>query len=536
MAEFPTLDRLVRTLGLVVLPICQGTSDPFSPDMRWMFPAPASDQWIPCDVTFAGGENLVWASSAGSDGRWSVLDAAGETLGTARTPRFQDSAPVASITSVMAVAGRRADAVYGLRQEVVSGIDKRSEVFRYDPLQAAAGGPFDPEWTFSSGVVSRGSAILETDEEGLVVVLAVLNAGLGQVELTWIDGLSGTLLHQRIVSGSALNSLKISADGNRVALAAGLDAYVFDSDGIQIDHIVRSAATPALALSATGRVLALGGSSRLDVWVRRPVGYRLVRTLHGSPVELATRVALSADGSLLALTWWDRTTGIGLRLETWDVRSDTLLINYSQNGIQGGFQNVAEALQMTPDGRRVALGTWGLAGIEPEVLLFDVADPVPVFSADLPGSVHDLALDSTGSRIVVAHKDAHANQFSSTGGIRFFDTGERDLQQLEPPVLGGQVQLVAARPGAGNVLFLIGDRIPQPLPLPGVGGSALFLDPSSLRIFPRPADSSGRGQWSFRVPSNPMWIGIPWSAQAAFRVNGTTVLSGVVLDPLVLNP
>ena len=54
--ETPNLDRIVRTLGLVVLPVFQGTPDPFSPGLRWVFPAPASDPWIPCDLTFAGAD------------------------------------------------------------------------------------------------------------------------------------------------------------------------------------------------------------------------------------------------------------------------------------------------------------------------------------------------------------------------------------------------------------------------------------------------------------------------------------------------
>ncbi|MFT5051059.1 MAG: hypothetical protein ACI8QZ_002466 [Chlamydiales bacterium] len=536
MPETPILDRLVRTLGLVVLPLAQGGSDPFNPDLRWVFPAPATDQWIPSDVTFAGSENLVWVSSVGTEGRWSVLDAPGESPAGARTPHFQGSAPASSATSVMAVAGQGADALYGMRQEVVSGNDRLSEVFRHDALKAGGAATMDPVWTFTSGVVSRGSALVATDHGGQLVAFAVLDPDLARIELNWIDGPSGALIQQRFVPGSALNELQVSANGKRVVLAAGLDVFVFNGRGAQIDQLARTAATPALALSSTGRVLAVGGSSRLDVWVQGPGSYRIVRTLLGSPVELATRAALSANGSLLALTWWDRTTGVGLRLETWDLAPGTRLINYSQNGLVGGPQNVAQALHMTPDGRRVALGTWGLGGAEPEVLLFDLDDPSPVFSADLPGSVHALALDSTGTRIAVAHKDAHANQFSSTGGVRFFDTGERALQQQDVPVLGGQVQLVAARPGAGSVLFLIGERAPQPIHIPGVGGAALLLQRSSLLVYPRSADSSGRAQWSANIPDDPAWIGVPWSAQAAFRVDGSTELSGVVIDPLVLAP
>lgn len=521
-------------------PIRQATPgvDPFSPGLRWLRPATPTDPWIPGDVTFAGSGNLVWSAAAGPQGLWSLIEVPGASPTGPRTPRSEHRAPQAPIASIQSVAAERAEAFYGLRQETVTGFDKRTEVAAYQPYGLPAAAPLDPLWRFDFGLTTTGPARLATDAAGELVIAALLDAAADQVEIVGLNGADGAVLFRHSLAGSALNALCVARDGGIFAVAAGLDVYAFRSDGTQLDHFVRSAATPALALSSSGRVLVAGGDARLDVRVRGRAGYRPARSVPfvaGVPVELALRAALSESGERVAIAWWDRTSGVALRLEVWDLRRNARLLEFSQSGPVGGLQNVPEALVLSAQGDRVALGTWGLGGPEPEVMLFDVDSAQLVFEANLPGSVHELDLDATGTRIVVAHKDTHANQFSSTGGIRLYDTGERDVVLLEAPRAGRELRVAARRSGAGAALFLVGSRASVARPLPGTGGM-LALELQGLRVFSRTTDGAGQAEWAVDVPHGNAWVGFPFAVQSAFRVAGATDLSAAVLDPLVLLP
>ena len=101
------------------------------------------------------------------------------------------------------------------------------------------------------------------------------------------------------------------------------------------------------------------------------------------------------------------------------------------------MQGYPEVVLITPDGRRAAFGTWGTGDPQPEVLLVDALTGAVVLERDLPGSVRALALDETGTRVAVGMKHTHANQFSATGEVRLYDTGERDLQVVGHPAAGG---------------------------------------------------------------------------------------------------
>ena len=519
-------------LGLVYASPALGAlpGDPFQPGLRWIWQAPAANPWIPGDVSFGAGDQLVWASAKGARAEYFALDSAGSG---ARSPHFRRSLDVASSSSV-AVAAAGGDRLFALWQAEHLGVDKRTTVERFDALSASTATGFDPRWTERSALITRGPARLTSDRSGDLVVAASFDPGAGRIEISWYDGASGALTQRTNVAGGGLEDLVVSADGSRVALAAGSDVYVFDEFGLPVDHLVRPTSKTAIALSATGRALVLGGDRKVDVYGAIGAGYRLMTTLQGQPVEQAARLALSDDAGVLAIGWWDRTTGVDVRLEVHDLRTPALLLEHAQTGQVGGLQNFPGALAITPDGSRVALGTWGYADTEPEVLVFDKDNDQPQLAIDLPGSVFDLALDSSGTRVAVAHKDTHANAFGATGAVRLYDTGERDVQQVEPAALGGTLEVAAARPGARRALFLVGDRAPRPQVFPGIG--TLALSRATIRAFVRTSDATGRADWSRSIPNDAIWIGTPWSVQVLFRSGGSSSLSETTLDPLILAP
>ena len=189
---------------------------------------------------------------------------------------------------------------------------------------------------------------------------------------------------------------------------------------------------------------------------------------------------------------------------------------------------------MTRDGSRVAFGAWGAGGTEPEVLLVERGVQAPILSIDLPGSVRSLDLDESGTRVIVGSKNVHSNQFGMTGELRLYETGEQDLVQLSSTAASGGFEFAARRPGANAALFLVGVRNTAPTPLGNIGGQLALTRRLPLHIEFRPADSNGRADATFAIPTDPHWTGHKLSVQALFRMSGGgQVLSDTTLTPLI---
>ena len=196
-------------------------------------------------------------------------------------------------------------------------------------------------------------------------------------------------------------------------------------------------------------------------------------------------------------------------------------------------QNYPEAVCISRDGRRAAFGLWGSQDAQPEVLLVDRDLAQSIVRLDLPGSVLALALDPSATRLAIGMKHGHANQFGTSGEVRLFDTGERDVQALEQARLGSPLSVSARRSAARSVWFLYGPRARTAHPIQNVQGALWLARPALTAIRVR-ADGSGRGTASLPVPWTPSTVGVPFSVQALFRSPGSSSLSSTVLDPVAL--
>ena len=96
----------------------------------------------------------------------------------------------------------------------------------------------------------------------------------------------------------------------------------------------------------------------------------------------------------------------------------------------------------------------------------------------------------------------HASTFGSTGALRLVDTGERPLQLLETPRLGGQLVAAARLPGASLGWFALGPRSDTPLTFPGVTG-ALLLERGRMQLHARVPDATGRIDLVLPLPAAP---------------------------------
>jgi hypothetical protein len=392
-----------------------------------------------------------------------------------------------------------------------------------------AGTGLAPVWTHEPAATS-GNALLACDATGAVLVVAFHDPDTGEVQVDRLALESGALLASARFAAGALRALDVADGGAPVALVAGAFAWVLDASG-QLVHVEPLASTTeALALSRDGSALALGdfsGVRVLDTATWTPS----VALPRPTPSELPVRVALSADGDTLAVAWWTFTTGASVRVRVHEggaVRNELV-----QSGAGGGLQNYPQALAIGADGRRIACGLWGYQDERPELVLLERGVPEPLLAVDLGGSALALALDPSGTRVAVARKHAHANQFGTTGAVELFDTGERDLQVLGAPEPGGELRLAHRMDGAAYAWFVLGRPSRVAIPLPGIAG-ALLLDPSfSSFAIGAQADASGRADLALPLPSDPTLLGARPALQAlSFGTDGLA-LSSWLARPLL---
>ncbi len=525
------LPAVLVALGLLAT-TPSAAQDPFQPGMRWVHGAPLSAPWLPADLTFAAGGELVWASGFPGEARLMVL--ASPDAGVVE-PLFEDFT-LGPVTGTLKVcAGASPSQLFALAQYPVTGsAARRTQISRRDALAAAEGQPLEPIWTRDLALVANGPALFACDALGERVVAAAWDDIGARVHVTWLDGADGVPLREVQYAAPPLTALALSADGSRLALAAGSVLRIFDAQGNLIHSELLPSPTPTLALSADGGRVIVARFDRLAVLDEIGGAYIEVAEHAGLAGELAMRCAVAAEGSTYAVGWWDYVSGTGVRLETYDGVSHQRVHEFVQQGSSAGLQNSPQAVVVSADGRRVAFGCWGAGDARPELILVDMGQAQPLLEVDLPGSVLGLSLDADGAGVALAAKNLHANQVGSTGEVRRYDTGERDLAILAPPLAGGSLELAARAPGSGWCLFLLGRRAATPTVFPGVTGSLALDRQARLRVFPRSVGPGGRADLVLPLPDHPALLGLDLSAQAFFRGSGGSSFTLVVVDPLIL--
>lgn len=517
-------------LALGVAPAAAQT-DPFTPHVRWTH-APTSGSWIPRSLAFAAGGDLLW--SAGSVGSPQLMLLSSNELPalTAGEPLLdEDLSLVGAVGTVLVRAGAEPSALFSVHQlPDTSSAGRRTHVTRQ---AAGVGAALSQVWSRELALVGNGAPALALDGLGARLVCAVSDSITSSVRLEWIDAVDGSLLLGQSFPGGTLRALELSHDGETLALLSGAELLVLDSSGAVVHQESLALATNALAFSRGGDHLLVGAGTHARLLARSGNGFSESFRTPSVPGEVVTRAAISADGAVVALGWWDQVSGTGVRLQVWDTPADSLVFEQAQTAPGAPFQNFPEAVAMTADGRRVAFGVWGAADSSPELLLIDVPSGSIVLQADLPGSVRALALDPTGTRVAVGMKHSHANQFATTGEVQLHDTGERDLQLLNGPV-GGTLRLATQQAGARRSLFVFGTLSPAPTVFRSALGSLWIQRSAPLRIYNRAADAEGRTDLTVSSSVIARKVGEPFAVQVAARIPGSLQFTATVLEPLDL--
>lgn len=528
-------------LGLLASSVpCAGRAagqDPFLPGVRWTQGPDLAAPAIPRAVAFGADENAAWAAWSGSNPAFSAATAHAQG---ANAPLAREPAGPGASGSIGVAAGT-GPWLFALDQVPAPDAWHRRTVVRASWVDDAAGSAppagLAPRWTRELPFTANGSARLATDARGAEAWVAAFDDSVQRVRVERLDGATGTPLFARELDALGLQEIAVASDGTRAVLAAGLDLFVLDAQGSTLHHATLAATTTALAIAGDGLTIAHGAPGALRVLRDGPGGYALERTTSANAGELAVRAALDGDGTTLAIGWWSANIGTAWRFEVRDTLLDARLEQRAFAGPVGGLQDLPTGVALTADGARAAFACWGTgqgsgAGA-PEAAIWDRATDVYVLEADLPGSAFALALDASGTRALVAAKSTHANVLAATGEVRLLDTGERDLQVLEPPLVGGTLHLAARATGASAVLFLFGDPVAAPFSVPGIAGQ-LRLRRVGLGVARVTADAQGRADWSAPIPLDPAQIGSVHSFQAAFRSPGGTRFGTTLLRLRIL--
>lgn len=523
--------HLAPLLLAALLPGSAGAQDPFTASQRWLT-APSSSDWSPEQVAFAGDEAFVWCSVRGAQDSLLLLDAVSSGAGSVRgvVPPLPDQFRAPEIA-----AGARADRVFALRQVSTPSLFRRTPlVTGFDPLSAAAGAPVDEVWTHDLGIRINSAARLVTDARGDLLAAAAFNDVTAEVRVDLLDGTTGALRARADLPAVGLSALSMSADGQRIVVSAGMNLFVLDPTGRTVHAQPLSLATQAVGVSMDGGTVAYGDFAAVRLLTEFPgFGYVSTGTVAGGATELPTRLDLSRDGTLAAIGWWDYTSGRSARLEIFDLLFQFPMASHDLPGLPGATQNLVSAVQFSGDDRRAAFATWG-NGSDPEVYLLEMGAFGPVLRVDTEGSVRALALDSTGTRLALASKDVHASVSSARGDVRLFDSGERQLQLLDTPRLGGELRAAARRPGATIGWFLIGPRAEQAVQFPGVDGP-LLLRRDRLQFQVALPDANGRMDLALPLPGNATLRGTQMHLQGAFRIPGGVALTRNLVSPYLLD-
>jgi hypothetical protein len=525
--------RAVALAGVALAALLAGPAQgggPFQSGLRWTAGASLQTPWIPSSVAFGSSDNLVWVSGSGND---SLLcyDSPGSGVATP-AESFENFAPGFELLSV--AVGQSARHLYALGQRQAPDIFQRvTEVSRRDLLQSAAGAPFTAMWTHDLGFAANGPARMATSESGLTVVAAAWNGQTGSVRIDRLDGESGSLLVRSDIAATGLDEMVLSADGERTALLLGLRLVVLAADGTLLHDQAMGEIPASLALDNTGARIVVGGFGAVRIMAEGPGGYTETASVLGASNEIAGQVGISPGAETWAVAWWRITDRDNLRHEIYAGPRHSLVLSATQLGQPGGLQNYPSVIALNHDGSRVAFAAWGKGDSDAEAILYDTASATQVLAIDLPGSVMAMDLDSSGTRLALATKNLHANQFGSTGEVRMYDTGERDLTFVTSPRLGSTWTSASRTPGAQVALFLVGTRSPLPQPLPGALGSLSLVRGPSLHVYARPANLLGEAQLSLQIPNASALIGAEYALQVANRVAGQIVFSETTLDLLL---
>lgn len=484
------------------------------PGRVWTYPADAS--WTATEVAMGDHGGAVFGAKGLSVGQRWLLSAFD---GDPATPVWTDSEFVVQYNHVTDAADR-ADVFVEMHQVETVG----SSGWRHAVLSCYRGAQGAPVWQAELPTQINGHpnsrVRVSADGETIVALVHDVLAGNHHLEVFGPDSAVPVGVYT-IPGVVAYSGMALSDDGSTLVLSSNLYLTAVDvATGAVLRQEAMFGATnwDAVAVDATGARYAFGTTGEIRVYDRQSDGgYARTLTLVLPAGEYARRVAISADGRVVAAALGVFGDSLTTHLRVFDLDAGVEVNHWTATGA-GSYQNVPSAVDVSDDGSIVAGGFWGdEAGLAPELVVLETANPTPLLVEDLPGSVWDVELSPDGQRLAVAQSGGHANAWQSGGGFHLYAVDERDLVVEGVPHAGGAVDLLQeVRPGRPAAVLVSGVLASEPELFPGMG--TLYLERSTVQVLPpQTAGPDGIVRRTLDLPVGAMPVGTTFYVQA-FRL------------------
>lgn len=361
-------------------------------------------------------------------------------------------------------------------------------------------------YTFPFATQQQRFGGVDMSEDGGRVTAWAYNMSSGDTSVVVFDGTSTTpTATVNVPTFMEPSEARVSKDATRLYLGTGTKTFLVDLNTAQVTHSQYNAFSAGMghALSPDGSMYARGTSATgLKIMQIQGQSQSVIYTHNVDGEFSCSRIEFSGDGSLLAATF-DGYVDRAVKLIVLDLTQSTptLVYQHEVSGT-GSLGLVSSDLEVNRDGSRIFVGTWGEeSGVVPEVLMHTKNASGQwqySYAVDLPGSVRDLEIDTTGERLAVASKTVHASVMG--GGGRYDSyvlpplTG---MRLVGTPTAGGSVAVHVSCPPDQVGLLLASDALAAtPTVFPGVG--QLFLRRDGMQFLSR-TTANASGELAFTI-------------------------------------
>lgn len=290
------------------------------------------------------------------------------------------------------------------------------------------------KWSFhyphqTSQPFDVSSSHIGISNDGQTIAAAVYNSSAGQNEILVFTPDNALPIATYPLENGIAWQMKLSSDGNYIALGVNTKIYVVETATGNIRFIKETLAQitdSGLAISSDGSILIYGGGAPtgfLEGYFWTGASYDL-QYIVPSPLTGGRYRALkiSEDNSTFA-------AGIGklyplttCRVEARNAQTGALLMGETVTSVPGpnDYQNIVMDVAISADGSRMAAALTGDEEIAPlveEIRVYNTNSSTPIFKRNLPGSALSVDMSFSGEEIVVGSKDVHLNQSGRGGRI-----------------------------------------------------------------------------------------------------------------------
>ena len=369
---------------------------------------------------------------------------------------------------------------------------KRAVLFKYSSDRSV------PDWSFEFPglIVNHSHSKVAVSADGSRIVGAVYDSAALATHVAVFGEQSSTPLYSHQVSTfGAFEGFVLSADGKRAAFRSTMKLVIFNLESGVLEHeeyLLNSTFYGALALSADGSTLAMGTGNEVLAYQLEEGGGNNYAKILSEPLgagNFATRLGLSGNGQALYWSVNNFSTPSRIELHGFDLLSGATLIDY-QNPGSGSYLNLAEGLEVSGDGQRIALGLWGDENDQvPELLLFQAGNNTPLASFATGGSISALDMSPSGSHVVIAARGAHATQFGGGGSLMLFEVPGVGVSFQGVPRQGATITLSQAQSGS-NIARMLRSNSLEATPSFFPSGGLLYLERAALTWLPQGSQNS----------------------------------------------